>query len=62
MNKSKMISGSLGDMLEDKSENSVIRLILKLNLAVVKNSPAEKKIKNYLLFNSVQEKLSDFSQ
>ena len=51
MENSKLISGSLGDMLEDNSELAVIKLILKLNLAVVKNSPAEKKIKNYLLFN-----------
>ena len=60
MDNSKSITGSLGDMLEDNSEVSVIKLILKLNLAVVKNSPAERKIKNYLLFNSVLEKPSGF--
>ena len=47
----KLCLEQLGDMLEDNSEISVIKLILKLNLAVVKNSLAERKIKNYLLFN-----------
>ena len=47
----KQLTGSLGDMLTDNSIDSVIKLILKLNLAIVNNSAADIKIKNYLPFD-----------
>tara|TARA_B110000967_G_C18749968_1_gene492279 strand:+ start:647 stop:829 length:183 start_codon:yes stop_codon:yes gene_type:complete len=47
----KQLTGSLGDMLTDNSIDSVIKLILKLNLAIVNNSEADIKIKNYIPFD-----------
>ena len=47
----KQLTGSLGDMLTDNSIDSVIKLILNLNLAIVNNSEADIKIKNYIPFD-----------
>ena len=44
----KQLTGSLGEMLKDNTIESVIKLIVDLNLAVVKGSEAERKIKTYI--------------
>ena len=40
----KQLTGSLGEMLKDNSMESIVKLILDLNIAVVKGSDAERKI------------------
>ena len=44
----KQLTGSLGEMLKDSTIESVIKLIVDLNLAVVKGSEAERKIQTYI--------------
>ena len=46
----KQLTGSIGEMLKDTSTESIIKLILNLNLAVVKGSEAERKINSFLPF------------
>ena len=48
----KQFTGSLGEMLKDNSMESIVKLILDLNIAVVKGSEAERKINSYLPFIS----------
>ena len=44
----KQLTGSIGEMIKNNLHDSVIKLILDLNLAVVKGSEAERKINSYL--------------
>jgi len=52
--KIKSFSGSLADLINNNNDcNSIIKLIIDLDLKVIKNSPAYYKIKQYKLLHNL---------